>query len=232
MSSPFECQPSSDQSGQVYTPNIPDSYFNHQNLAQIIARNTSNLITTKQFVTYIFTIPPEPAGCSGSVVAIQYCYRTNDTQVRFMSEGKIFEFLHLTQLDELQFEVNSSIQITSVANASICTDIINHDDIQQVCCNTTTLSAADVFQIPSSGYAFGVTSRAYQPLAFDETHMEYLTEQFQTYLLTAFPIPSGLNFSVSRNNQVNESLPLIRLIIGKYSCDKIFFWLKCSCISS
>ena len=70
----FQCQHSTFQDGQVFTPNIPDLYFNHTYAADM----EDLLMRPRNGLTYFFTIPPESAerNCSGTVVAIQYCYRS------------------------------------------------------------------------------------------------------------------------------------------------------------
>ncbi len=69
----FQCQPSSENGQQVFFPNIPDSYFTPRN-AHDFLRTT--LESSMAGVTYIFRIPAMQYNCSGSVVALQYCYQT------------------------------------------------------------------------------------------------------------------------------------------------------------
>ena len=148
------------------------------------------------------------------MVGLQYCYRTNTSQVNGMNEGRVFELLHLVQIGDMQFEITKTTQITSVADPSICSPPRDPGGVQQVCCRTTTLNDTDVFQIPSSEYIFGVTNRAYQPLAFLETASEYVMEQFLTSLQIGFPIPSGINFTVQDMERANSPVLLMRFIIG------------------
>ncbi len=86
-SSLFQCQSSSDQNGLVYTPNIPNEYFNHTNAADLRTSGGFlvglNVTVREKRATHIFTIPPESASrnCSGSLVSIQYCYRARDRDI-------------------------------------------------------------------------------------------------------------------------------------------------------
>ena len=75
--------PSTDQSGLMYTPNIPDFYFSDVNAANFRSSGGANLTTSRNGVTYIFTIPAESSerNCTGNVVAIQYCYETRNGQI-------------------------------------------------------------------------------------------------------------------------------------------------------
>ena len=105
-SSLFQCQSSSDQSGLVYTPNIPDEYFNDVNVANF---RTSSLNVKGKRATHIFTIPPElvSRNCSGSLVSIQYCYRARDRDIDILQT--IFILSSLISLNQLGlFEVKNT----------------------------------------------------------------------------------------------------------------------------
>ncbi len=52
-------QPSSDQSGLVYTPNIPDVYFNDTNAVDFRTGDEANLTNTENGARYFFTVPAE-----------------------------------------------------------------------------------------------------------------------------------------------------------------------------
>ena len=71
QSSTFHCQPSSDQSGLVYTSNIPDFYFDHVNVG------SSNDVTDIGG-SAVYVYPVSEDRCSGTVVAIELCYRAFD----------------------------------------------------------------------------------------------------------------------------------------------------------
>ena len=74
----FQCQFSSQPSGFLYTPNIPDSYFNDENY--IMTNEVAGLING---IIYIFTLPSESVqrNCSGRVESIQYCYQARDSDI-------------------------------------------------------------------------------------------------------------------------------------------------------
>ncbi len=124
-SSVFQCQSSSDQSGLVYTPNIPDFYLNDVNAAALWSSDGSfkRLITTER--THIFTIPPESASrnCSGSLVSIQYCYRARDRNINV--EQTIFILSSLVSRNEHGlFEVKNITTIRNTPRNSTCTDAL------------------------------------------------------------------------------------------------------------
>ncbi len=66
---------------QVYTPNIPDEYFNDTNAVDFRTGDEANLTNTENGARYFFTVPAESTSrnCSGDVVSIQYCYQARDS---------------------------------------------------------------------------------------------------------------------------------------------------------
>ena len=152
----FQCQPSTEQSGQVYTPNIPDSYFNATTLG------VSTELMEAVGGTYVFTIPAESEerNCSGTVVAIQYCYHA-DLNVNNGESGReqsIFDLLSMTTLDASNMlTVQKRFTVKSTPINDICMlgqrvmSMTPHN-----CCTTTTLDTSQQFQIPPSSYTFGI----------------------------------------------------------------------------
>ncbi len=221
-SSLFQCQSSSDQSGLVYTPNIPDFYFNHvkaadfRNNSESSLRDSSvNVSNNLERATHIFTIPPESVSrnCSGSLVSIQYCYRARDRNIN--NELPIFNLSSLISLNQHGlFEVNNITTISSTPRNSTCTDLPGR--IQQICCDTTPLSG---LHIPSSEYIFGVTITNpvnVRPLAFRNNIIEYRLRQTSAALGNTGP-PQGSRFTLDESNSVNythRALLLLRFIIG------------------
>ena len=208
----------SEPSGFLYTPNIPDSYFNDENYRNNEIHDYNNNIVTesRDGLTYVFTLPSESLqrNCSGRVESIQYCYqaRNSDRDER----QNVFNFLSLVQepvQGGVQFTVNSSITIQTTPENSICSDPPGMN-IEQICCDSTFLSATNQFQIPPSTYTFGVMiiNNSVKPLAFTNTVTEYRVEQYQASLSSS--LPPGSIFTLTENNQVNRSLLLLRLFIG------------------
>ena len=210
----FQCQFSSEPSGFLYIPNIPDSYFNDENYRDNDYDN--NIVTESQNgFTYVFTLPSESVqrNCSGRVESIQYCYQAKDSDIGQTRD--VFKFLSLVQEpveDGVQFTVNSSITIQTTPEDSICTDPPGM--IQQICCDITFLSATNQFHIPPSTYKFGVEiiNNNVKPLAFANTVTEYRVEQYQASFESS-PSPGNM-FTLTENNQVNQPLLLLRFPIG------------------
>ena len=210
-SSLFQCQPTTDHSGRVFTPNIPDSYFN-----DAIARSSSigdepNLIrrTEQRGTTFIYTTPPEPL-CSGTVLAFEFCYQTRIDQISYTAtDRESFRFLHLSR-NGYRFTVNDLITVTTSPQWNYCTHFWWN---RWICCDTTTVN--DQFHIPASNYTFGVViiNDIIRPLTFSS---KYQFPHFQAR-------PSGNNngpvmgdeFILEPGDLKNESsLLLLRLLIG------------------
>ena len=173
----------------------------------------SNIVTGSQSgFTYIFTLPSESVqhNCSGRVESIQYCYQARNRDLGLTRN--VFNFLSLVQEPVVQFTVNSSITIQTTPEISICSDPPGID-IEQICCDTTFLSATNQFQIPPSTYTFGVgiINNNVKPLALTNTVTEYRVEQYQGTLGNLSPESM---FTLTENVQVNQPLLLLRLSVG------------------
>ena len=203
----FQCQHSTHQDGQVFIPNIPDSHFNHKNAANLAMGKDSLLTQSSPGITYFFTIPPESAerNCSGTVVAIQYCYRVHKN--RICSAQDVFLFHSVTR-DGFVFTVNSSFTVrTTPHQESECTRIEMH---YYLCCDTTTLSADNQLSFSPDSYTFGVTIPIdefdYVMYAFN-ANGEFMAEQVKSSLGT---IPAGRSYILMES--VSGGLLLMRLI--------------------
>ena len=213
---PFQCPPSSDQRGLVYTLNISDFYFNHTNAADL---RTSDGVNLTHSVTYFFTVPAESVSrnCSdGDVVSIQYCYQARYDDITMGTMGTSINVFNLLAVDRngMQFTIINSTTIQTAPNNSICTS--PPGDIQQICCDTTPLSG---FQIPASEYTFGIviTNRNVRPLAFadHDTRMEYHVYQFITSPDSTRPSP-GSTVTGVRVTGIKAVLRLLIRFIGKF----------------
>ena len=147
--------------------------------------------------------------CSGRMMSIQYCYQARNEDIG--NTRDVFRFLSLTQ-DGLQFTVNMNVIIQTTPLNSICSDFPG--SLQQICCDTMSLSVSDQFQIPPSTYTFGVVNinNNVKLLAFANDIREYQVEQYQALL--GLSIPPGNKFTLTENAQVNQSLLLLRFLIG------------------
>ena len=201
VSSLFHCQFLSEESELVYTPNIPDSYFNDSNAARFRTCEGGNCLARSSRRTYIFTIPSESVqcNCSGRVVSIQYCYQARDSDIG--KRRNVFNFLSLVQepvQDGVQFTVYSSITIQTTPEDSICSDPPGY--IQQICCDTTSLIEFQI-PLPSSNYTFGVgiINNNVRPLVFTNSVTEYrvgpsyITNNPPTSPGTMFTLREGTN---------------------------------------
>ena len=176
--------------------------------------DSADLTQSQTGITYIFTVPPESPlrNCSGTVVSLQYCYQARNGDRE--NNRTVFNFLSLTQ-NGMHFTVNRRISTRTIPSNTICTK--PSGNIQQICCDNTSLSIYNRFQIPSSsGFAFGVviTNRNVRPLAFTNSASEYHIEQYRKEQLRTDP---GSKFTFLSSEQVNGGSLLFRFFIGKLS---------------
>ena len=208
----FQCQPTTDQSGRVFTPNIPDLYFNHTNAAAFRTGDGANLTTVTEIsrTIFVYTTPPESA-CSGIVTAIQYCYHTTININITMPKLSFLRFLSLSR-DGFNFTVSE--KRTGEANG-VCSDYPGSDGQRvRVCCGKKNLATNNrQFRIPSN-YTFGVIllRNDIQPLAFSGTaDMKYQFPHFVRRLSTSTPTSLTLN---EDDYQSDRYLLLMRLLLG------------------
>ena len=198
----FQCQHSTDQDGQVFIPNIPDLYFDYTYPAGM-----KDLLKSENGVTYFFTIPPESAerNCSGTVVAIQYCYWVHKNRIN--STQDVFSFHSVTR-DGFVFTVNNSFTERTTPLESKCTEISGK---HYFCCDTATLSE---LSISSESYTFGVTivDNEVTPYAF-ENNTEFVVEQFQGSFNTM--LQPGTSYNLEEESEESDGLLLMRFLIGK-----------------
>ena len=215
----YQCMHSKEQTGQVYTPNIPDFYFNDINAANFRTGPRANLTAAMNGITYIFPIPSESPllrNCSGTVVSLQYCYQARNRDIGM--NQSIFSLLSLVK-NGSDFTVSNKIQIRTSPQNSICTQS-GQNQQQIICCDSTSLQPTDRFEIPPTNYSFGVVvgNRRSRLLAFVPSAMEYRADQYQASL--------GVNgssgtFTLTDSNHIqSSSLLLLRFFIGNK-------WLSC-----
>ena len=220
----FQCQHSTHQDGQVFTPNIPDYYFNHTNADNFARLGMDSLLTQpSNKVIYFFTIPPESAerNCSGTVVAIQYCYRVHKDDIN--SAQDVFSFHSVTR-DGFVFIVNSSFTVKTTPHLeSECTNIMG---MHYFCCDTATLSADNQLSISPESYIFGVTvDNEVTPYAFNK---EFVVDQFQLSIEGSTTISAGTSYTLTESMLVNGGLLLMRLIGNNNAPIFISSYITCS----
>ena len=193
----------------------PDFYFSDANAADSRSGGGANLTTSRNGVTYIFTIPAESAerNCTGNVMAIQYCYETRSGQIG-SREINVFNFLHMNR-SGFAFTVTSSfteLERTSPQD-SFCT--ASMEGVQQVCCETATLDMMDQFQLPTTSYTFAVMiiNNDARPLAFAASAIEYRHEQLLVALGSSALLPGDIISFDQNIVATEESLLLLRFIL-------------------
>ncbi len=200
----FQCKPSSEETGQIYTPSIPDFFFDHMNAADLSRGDVNKL--SREF-THIISIPAESAerNCSGTAMILQYCYTTNAEE--FGHSKNVFNFLILSQ-DRERFRIKRKLRIMSQPTESICTAV--SDATEVICCDTERLSSYRRFQIPRSPFTFGILP------VYKDTQLlvipldEGASKQYRGVLQNSGNINSTFT-AASIDEMDSLSLPLLRI---------------------
>ena len=195
QSSTFHCQPSSVQSGLVYTPNIPDFYFDHVNVG------SSNDVTDIGGST-VYIYPVSEDRCSGTAVAIELCYRAFDRNRG--SQQSIFTLIAMNQVG-LRVTPYHRVPVVVTPTNGNCvpsSGVIN-------CCDIMHISNSQQFQLPppTSLFAYGLEYAAGDstPLAFTSS-----------YSVTRYTGPFGFMF-LDLFPGMASGLPVMRLLVeGMY----------------
>ena len=152
-------------------------------------------------VTYIYSIPSTQVNCSGTVSAVEYCYRDGNGRAL-----PAFTLLILEQ-NGLNFRITDRIEVRTTPHSQICTE--NLLSIQY-CCDTTSLNMADHFILPTSNFAFGIAI----PLSSVSLLGFRSSLQVAHYQVAQTVIPSvGSTFSVG--NQVTQGLRVLRFRLSE-----------------
>jgi hypothetical protein len=204
----YLCHPSSNpSSGQVYTPNIPDSYFNTTSLSSI------TFMPARDGFAYFFTLPPRD--CNGRVAAIKLCYHAKLTngQISNGQSVNVFELLMVTRQEStFSFTSRSTIQVTPSASNCVATGVQVGSLTPHDCC--TSVTPPNEFQIPSSSFSYGIRiiNSNVKPIAFRVHTEAFLSSQFQT--TTA----ATTGNEVTLGGPVRDGILLLRFVIGKCTC--------------
>ena len=205
----FLCEHSTTVAGQVFIPNVPDFYFNHQNAAAFITGQNANLTALSEATTtYIVTIPSvssQQRDCSGNFTSVQYCYQLNTS----LAQRALFSLNFFTR-NGLRLTIESNFDRVPLITESDCT-VVSED--LQVCCETTQLPPRDQVAIPTSEISFGLASRHMQFLAFADSATEYNVERIDAGF-TIFGRVRG-SISVGEDRRfTNRSIALFRFLKG------------------
>lgn len=203
----FQCQLSpSHQSGLVYTPNIPDSYFRFTAVS-------ANSDDTRAFLTdtvpgkhiYIFTVPSESPlrNCSGSAVSVEFCYKVQ--KQFFGTTRNIFTLASLTQ-NHFNIEVNGQETIKTTPQNRIC--LYATETPNQICCDPAQLHMS-LFHTRAFTYSiYSLWSSSLLRIASDNP--EYHYKQYQV------PLDTLTRTFMVRESYLksDEPLLLMRFFVG------------------
>ena len=149
----WSCSPQPDAIGDRY--HLPDlEYGDDEDVVKILR----NLTLIESGTSYIYPIP-STLNCSGTVTAVEYCYRAVNSQLG--REQLVFTLLTLQQ-SGLEFTITDVIPISSTPTSDICTltstylESLFSPPQYIICCDTLSLNMMDRFLLSAENFAFGV----------------------------------------------------------------------------
>ena len=157
-------------------------------------------------MTFIFTLPSEAAGrtCSGTVVALQYCFQTRQKHIDTLST--IFQLVTANS-------DGSNIKLFPVQTTPIADNCTNSKGNERICCAVTTLNSSSQFDVPTSAIPYGVVVEGredHRPLAFNAT--SGITAQ----LFSSEDLVPGSDLSLSEAQRTATGLVLLRFLISMH----------------
>ena len=201
----WQCSALDAANNLYYLPNLPEGNDGAVALSALL------YIPSSAGVTYIYPVPSTQVNCSGTVSAVEYCYRGSDGQLG--TELLAFTLLTLEQ-NGLNFRITDRIEIQTTPRSQICTGSLFSI---QYCCDAISLNMADHFPLPAPNFAFGIaipTSNV-SLLGF-RSSLQVAHYQVAHYQVAQTVIPSvGSTFSVGNQDQVTRGLRLLRLHMSK-----------------
>ena len=198
----YQCRNSSERRGQIFTPNIPDMYFNPQNILP------QQLEESMEGYTYIFPVPSQSAqgrNCSGDVAAFQYCYLSNNSNTNV--DHPVFNLYFIT-VDDNRYSLFNG-QLVQTTSSKVCSTISGLSAIY--CCDVLSSSIT----LPPSSFTFGVQIQSGDArlLTFRPSSTDFNAQRSVVLDTRQPPEP-----------HVVGPLLLLRFLIGKHiSCP---YWLN------
>ena len=206
----LQCQSKSEDSKEVFLPNIPDEIFDHESISDLRINESAELIPVDD-MTFVFDLPPVPAerSCSGTIIAIEFCYQIESINLEDRTNS--FNYLTLSRNGQ-QYTVIDRLRVRTTPSQSICVNSTAPDSEDfLVCCDRESRRE---FMMTPSEYSFAILTRNAQMLTFSNSASEYNLEHARIALRGSGNRNS--TFTVSESDRfTNKSLPLVRFILGK-----------------
>lgn len=168
----------------------------------------NQLISSSYSRSYIYPVPNTEVNCSGTVNAVEYCYTGSQNQ--FGTEQLVFTLSILNQSGSSITVINTK-DVISTPNDGKCT--LRSFSSIQYCCDVTSLSVADQFQLPASNFAFGITIPSsgvnllgWSPSRYPDFIVNHYVEDF--------PLTNGNTYMLN-NIVIDQAHRLLRFHISK-----------------
>ena len=212
----WSCSPLLDTIGDRYR--LPDLEYGDDGDVASIARD---LFPSESGISYIYPIP-STLSCSGTVTAVEYCYRAGNSQ---LGTGQLVFTLLTLQQSGLDFTITDVIPISSTPMSDICTQrSFQFVGTFQYCCDILSLGMLDSFLLPAENFAFGViTSSSVDLLTYNGgSSPQFLVDHFR-YTQADFSAPViGDSITLTESNRGSDrALRLLQFLISKHAANII-----------
>ena len=199
----FQCN-YSNVSG-LYTPSIPDLYFNQDTSRMFRFGDSSILSATSDTKNYVYYTPASESDiCNGTVTAVQICYQSKYQDYVNYTFG---EFVLLSK-NKTQFTPVKNFSLATHMNSNVC--VSGKGNTKYICCENITLSSSNQFNISSLdyfGFSIHNTDIKIKPLRFNNRNFAQPYYQYSSF-------PSIM---------LNHRIPMGSLIILRFHISKLHF---------
>ncbi len=210
----WSCSPLDASTNRFALPNLGD--LTDENIASI-AENLDGLEFRNAAIVYPV---PSTLNCSGTVSAVEYCYRGPVNDIVLGREYSVFTLLMLEQ-NGLNFTVDDIFDIRSIPTLEVCTERDLRGTIFQICCDSFPLDMTESFNLPTaSNFAFGLIESSFpaQLLRYNvNAFPEFLVDRFRSgSAVFGRPLRVGNSFTLFEGNLgAFRALRVLQLVIGK-----------------
>ena len=163
-------------------------------------------------ITYIYPVNSAEINCSGTVTALDFCYRAFASDLG--SNSLVFTLSLLQGNGGIDYTVTNTVEVRGTSSSSDCSrDIIG----SRFCCEIFTLSPQDQFNLPSPNFAFGITIPSSGNInMFGLSPGTYSNLTAGQYQLSVAPVVGGVYSFPSNSLVVSETLKWLKFLISKH----------------
>ena len=164
---------------------------------------SSDLQNSPRGWSFVYSIPSSGLGCTGTVTAIEFCYRIPRNIIdNAPAEGYLVFTLSRLRQKGSCFRVRDSIPVNSRPDTIKCSR-------NRYCCDIMTLHTADRFLLPAENFDFGITTPSPSLPNLQRFKTLYRVEQFRK------KISLSTGFLCNFGNAFTDELQTFRFHLSK-----------------